>query len=116
VSALLVPAGGPHGKSPDPLVVHIRGGLHMVNASAGAMIRVARVIRGARPIHGAPVALRGGAPTDQPKSVRPHQSWPSRSPGGQANTADEVCRMYSFIASVRRFRCTWTNPVSGFRW
>jgi hypothetical protein len=52
----------------------------------------------------------------QEKSARPHQSSSPVIPGGQAKTADDVCWMYSFIASVRRFCCTWTNPVAGSRW
>jgi hypothetical protein len=72
-----------------------------------------------RPVAGAGLCQGWTSPVGaaQPwKGVRPHQSAASRTPGGQAKTADEVCRMYSFMASRRSLRWTWTKPVSGSRW
>ena len=77
----------------------------------------AGVIRAARrPAARRSLAVRGTGHGEPPVSRRtasgPTSRRRPRTPGGQAKTADEVCRMYSFIASVRRLRCTWTKPVS----
>ena len=112
---------GVHTDRPRPLrCVHSAGRLTMVDVRAGPMVRCAgcdprRSRRGRRAV-AARTRATPRVGVSRRRASGPTSRRSSRTPGGQAKTADDVCRMYSFIASSRRLRCTGTNPVSGSRW